>query len=86
MHGQHSVVDDTTDVKDPVSVEHVEDRSNSSLVDDSDTALLDTGLRAQAEKKLVRKLDFRLLPTIILLFIMNYIDVSRISSSHYVLV
>ena len=31
--------------------------------------------RALAEKRLVKKLDIRLLPTIILIFIMNYIDV-----------
>lgn len=86
MHGQHSVMDDTTDVKDPVVVEHVEDRSSSSYVDNLDSTLLDTSLRAQAERKLVRKLDWRLLPTIILIFIMNYIDVRRISSLHYVLV
>lgn len=32
--------------------------------------------RLLAEKKLVRKLDTRLLPTIFIIFIMNYIDVS----------
>jgi hypothetical protein len=32
--------------------------------------------RARAERKLVRKLDFRLMPMIIVIFIMNYIDVS----------
>ena len=31
--------------------------------------------RVLAERKLVRKLDMRLLPTIFLIFIMNYIDV-----------
>jgi hypothetical protein len=38
--------------------------------------------RILAERKLVRKLDMRLLPTIILIYIMNYIDVS---STFYVL-
>jgi len=31
--------------------------------------------RLLAERKLVRKLDMRLLPTIFLIYIMNYIDV-----------
>ena len=31
--------------------------------------------RARREKHLLRKLDMRLLPTIVLFFIMNYIDV-----------
>jgi hypothetical protein len=33
-------------------------------------------IRQAAERRLVRKLDFRLLPTIVVIFIMNYIDVS----------
>lgn len=32
--------------------------------------------RVKAEQKLVRKLDFRLMPMMIVIFIMNYIDVS----------
>ena len=32
--------------------------------------------RLLAERRLVRKLDVRLIPTIFLIFIMNYIDVS----------
>lgn len=36
--------------------------------------------RILAERRLVRKLDMRLLPTIFLIFIMNYIDVSFLSS------
>jgi hypothetical protein len=35
--------------------------------------------RIQAEKRLLRKLDMRVLPTIIVIYIMNYIDVSSIS-------
>ena len=33
--------------------------------------------RLLAERRLVRKLDMRLVPTIFILFIMNYIDVSH---------
>jgi hypothetical protein len=42
----------------------------------------DSEMRQTAERKLVRKLDFRLLPTIVLIFIMNYIDVSEFSCLH----
>ena len=35
-----------------------------------------TAERAIAERKLVRKLDMRMLPIIVLIYIMNYIDVS----------
>ncbi|KAF7364775.1 Tartrate transporter [Mycena venus] len=37
--------------------------------------------RILAEKKLVRKLDFRLLPTIFLIYIMNYIDRNGITTA-----
>ena len=50
---------------------------DSSAAFDGDGALLHPDVRKSAEKKLVRKLDGRLLPTIIVIFIMNYIDVSR---------
>lgn len=61
--------------------------SNASVVEDVDkessTAFGNEKLpeegspeRLLAEKKLVRKLDSRLLPTIFVIFIMNYIDVS----------
>lgn len=41
--------------------------------------------RAHAEKKLVRKIDFRLMPMLILMYIMNYLDRNNVShqiSSH----
>ena len=38
---------------------------------------LDPERRMAEERRLVRKLDMRLLPTIILIYIMNYIDVSE---------
>uniref|UniRef100_A0A0W0G0G1 Uncharacterized protein n=1 Tax=Moniliophthora roreri TaxID=221103 RepID=A0A0W0G0G1_MONRR len=37
--------------------------------------------RALAERKLVRKLDTRVLPTIVLIFIMNYIDRNGITTA-----
>ena len=32
-------------------------------------------VRQTAERRLLRKLDFRLLPTIVVIYLMNYIDV-----------
>ena len=50
--------------------------STCSGPDLSDSELLSPDIRPTAERQLVRTLDTRLLPTIILIFIMNYIDVS----------
>jgi hypothetical protein len=57
------------------SLEHEEDTFTKSKGDDGE--LLHPEVRQYAERKLVRKLDYRLLPTIILIFILNYIDVSE---------
>ena len=43
---------------------------------DRDVELLSAERRPTAEKQLVKMLDLRLLPTIILIFILNFIDVS----------
>ena len=43
-----------------------------------DGELLSEDVRPAAERRLVRILDMRLLPTIILIYIMNYIDVSSL--------
>ena len=56
--------------------------SPAELSNDKDTELLSPELRCVAERELVRKLDIRLLPTIVLVFILNYIDVSVFLSSH----
>ena len=70
-------------------IEHVEDKSQTSEdkphheaevksnqgSDDVTARVLELDTRVIAEKKLVRKLDRRLLPAIVLIFIMNYIDV-----------
>ena len=65
-----------TDVDEPkaLSVE-VQPAPNGS-VGDSDSDLLSADARPAAERRLVRQLDLRLMPTIIIIFIMNYIDVS----------
>ncbi|KAH7926979.1 MFS general substrate transporter [Leucogyrophana mollusca] len=43
--------------------------------------LLVPEVRRSAERKLVRKLDFRLLPTIVVIFLMNYIDRVAVTSA-----
>ena len=62
-----------------IDVKHIE---HNPKVDDSDVELLAPDRRVQAEKHLVRLLDMRLLPTIVLIFIMNYIDVSAVIFSY----
>ncbi|KAJ6508630.1 major facilitator superfamily domain-containing protein [Mycena sanguinolenta] len=63
-----------------VSVEHEENAKTSTTKFD---ALPEIGSaeRLSAERKLVRKLDTRLLPTIFLIFIMNYIDRNGITTA-----
>ena len=63
------------DEKHQVSVEHVESGPTSTSSPSVDGELLAQDIRLSAERRLVRTLDMRLLPTIILIFIMNYIDV-----------
>ena len=55
---------------------------NKDAQDDSSSSdnLMNAEVRASAEKKLVRKLDMRLISTIILIYIMNYIDVRLVAS------
>lgn len=75
----------SSDEKYDVKVDQVEN-SSTDVVDviDEDGELLLPERRQHAERKLVRKLDFRLLPTIVLIFILNYIDVGicRCCCSH----
>lgn len=61
--------------KDGLVIEHIE-------VKTTDTELLSSEDRARAEKRLVRLLDMRLLPTIILIYLMNYIDVRILFHVH----
>ena len=70
--------DSSRDEKTQGSIEYVEKTSATDVdVDLKDAELLADDVRPAAERKLVRMLDMRLLPTIVLIFIMNYIDVSR---------
>lgn len=71
--------DNSRDEKPTGSVEHVERTETSDALDDmKDGELLAADIRPAAERSLVRRMDMRLLPTIVLIFIMNYIDVSSL--------
>ncbi|KZV75903.1 MFS general substrate transporter [Peniophora sp. CONT] len=63
--------------------EHVENASaaSASPIDDKGDNELLGEKRAAAERRLVRKLDARLLPTIVLVFILNYIDRTAVTSA-----
>ncbi|KAJ7057688.1 MFS general substrate transporter [Mycena amicta] len=69
----------------PNDVEHIARAQNphKTAEYDSGDLLPDVGTpeRVRMERKLVRKLDIRLLPTIILIFIMNYIDRNGITTA-----
>lgn len=59
----------------------VEDHKTPTTDSDNNTdddCLLTVDRRPAAEQALVRKLDTRLLPTIVAIYIMNYIDVSSL--------
>lgn len=70
-----------SDEKFATKVEYVEETSATNVVVDEDGELLLPERRREAERRLVRKLDFRLLPTIVLIFILNYIDVGPVFTS-----
>ncbi|KAG0693959.1 major facilitator superfamily domain-containing protein [Suillus ampliporus] len=66
----------------------VEEKKRDSYNEDVDVVateddehILHPEIRQAAERRLVRKLDFRLLPTIVIIFIMNYIDRVAITSA-----
>lgn len=56
-------------------IEKISSSSSSRDLSSDDGFLLTADQRQSAEKKLVRKLDRRVLPTIVAIYIMNYIDV-----------
>ncbi|KZT05456.1 MFS general substrate transporter [Laetiporus sulphureus 93-53] len=59
----------------------VEQKSPIESAETEDAELLNPEVRTAAERKLVRLLDTRLLPTIIIIFLMNYIDRVAITSA-----
>ncbi|KAI0683986.1 MFS general substrate transporter [Cytidiella melzeri] len=72
---------DKIERKDDSSIEHVEKGSQDVAIAGTDTELLAAHARPSAEKCLVRTLDLRLLPTIVLIFILNYIDRTAVSAA-----
>ncbi|KAI0359688.1 MFS general substrate transporter [Trametes cingulata] len=71
--------------KDEVSVQQVERKPSTTASQSSekweDGELLGLDVRPAAERKLVRTLDWRLLPTIVLIFILNYIDRTAVTAA-----
>ena len=63
-----------------VSIDSLEQKVLSVLPEEDGDGELLGPLRKSAEKRLVRKLDMRLLPTIVMSSIINFIDVSLITS------
>ncbi|KAL5512622.1 hypothetical protein ACEPAG_3275 [Sanghuangporus baumii] len=55
--------------------------SEEKGVDDGASHCSSSNARAIAEKRLLRKLDMRFMPTIVLIYIMNYIDRSAITTA-----
>ena len=54
---------------------HKDSETGSHDQASDDGFLLENDRRASAERQLVKKLDHRLLPTIVVIYILNYIDV-----------
>lgn len=57
------------------------DGDNNVVATENEEYIMYPEIRQAAERRLVRKLDFRLLPTIVVIFIMNYIDRVAITSA-----
>ena len=57
---------------------YIENHKETGSHDSNDDGiLLEANNRASAERRLVKKLDHRLLPTVVVIYIMNYIDVRQ---------
>lgn len=78
MSRRHLPFDGAPDEKYNSDVSGPVDRAEKAAIQftDDDGELLLAGTRQRAERQLVLKLDLRLLPTIVLVFILNYIDAS----------
>jgi hypothetical protein len=76
---QHSIsLSNMVEEKESHVHDYIETNKETGLHDSNDDGvLLENDKRASAERRLVKKLDYRLLPTIVLIYIMNYIDVRQ---------
>ncbi|KAJ7643659.1 major facilitator superfamily domain-containing protein [Roridomyces roridus] len=61
--------------------ENKDDDKAEIVAQEDDLPAIGTPERLHAERRLVRKLDYRLLPTIFLIYIMNYIDRNGITTA-----
>lgn len=76
-----SVTDSVSKNKDNAVATVEEKDSNTSFKADEDARLLATEERAAAERKIKRMLDWRLMPTMILIYLLNYIDRTAVTSA-----
>ena len=60
-----------------IYVEHHKETGSHDRDPNDDGVFLESNKRASAESRLLKKLDRRLLPTIVVIFIMNFIDVRQ---------
>ena len=76
---QHSIsLSNMVEEKESPADDYIEkDKETGSHDSNDDGVLLEDDKRASAERRLVKKLDHRLLPTIVVIYIMNYIDVRQ---------
>ena len=67
---------------DDVLIEHVSETKDETS--DESNIVVNSERRAEQERRLVRKLDMRLLPMVFIIYVMNYIDASnRTLSTEY---
>ena len=87
---KHGVISD--DPKATVEETYIEKASmdekngSSSDLDVANAVSMGPAKRAVEERQLVRKLDMRLMPMIILIFIMNYIDVCFVTLTQHTMI
>lgn len=69
-------IDSITGVSDKVYVDDVSEKQNAPAKDERPNGfIIDSQQRVAEERRLIHKLDIRLMPIITLIFIINYIDV-----------
>lgn len=64
---------------DPEKKQELEEKGVAVATSSVDNEELRAGGRHTAEQRLVRKLDVWLLPTVVIIYLMNYIDVRRVA-------
>ncbi|KDQ55121.1 hypothetical protein JAAARDRAFT_71439 [Jaapia argillacea MUCL 33604] len=80
-HGSFENDPDLRAKREKESIEQLEDRLPGTPQLDDESHLLSPQERVAAEARLKRKLDMRLMPTMILIFILNYIDRTAVTAA-----